>query len=69
MVRHSSRVYEGKQMKNIHYITIHKNLLDSLEYEEKINSEHKRILNIMFEDLIYNKQFSKYTLEKIKELN
>lgn len=56
-------------MKNIQYLNIHKNLLDSLEDEEKINSEHKRILNIMFEDLVYNKKYSKYTIEKIKEVS
>lgn len=55
-------------MKNIQYLNIHKNLLDSLEDQEKINSEHRIILNIMFEDLIYDKKYSKYTINKIKEL-
>ena len=43
-------------------------LLDSLEDEEKINSEHKQILKNMVDDLIYDGSLRDYTIEKIKRL-
>ena len=56
-------------MKKLQYTNIFKHLLDGLTEEEKLQDNHRRILEVMFDDLVYNQKFSKYTLNKLKEIN
>jgi hypothetical protein len=55
-------------MKNKYYKTIFRNLLESLEEEEKIRQHHTQLIIRIIDDLLYDKSVGESTINKMKEL-